>query len=418
MIDQITISGSSFLLGSLTGIVAGAVLGAAFLRRRNKELERRNAQLENIDARFSEISRQALHQTNEHFLQMAAEKLKQSQSEGAHDLEKRQESIRQLVEPVNKALKDMDEKLQSLEKARTSAYSELHAHIRHMTEDQHKLRQETSSLVQALRSPATRGRWGEMQLRRCLEMAGMQKNVHFVEQVSGNDSEGNRQRPDVIVKLTGGQSIIIDSKAPVDAYLNSFRENIGQEERDRALETHARHVREHLRSLGLKAYWEQFDTPEFVVMFLPGESYFSAALEKDPSLIEAGVENKVIPATPTTLISLLKAVMYGWRQEQLAENARLISEQGTEIYNRIAKFGEHMQKLGKSLGTAVGSYNDAVGSLERNVLSSARRLKDYHIHTGKRDLPDVSPLEQSPRTITGEELIEKNADEDLKKTGS
>ena len=352
-----------------------------------------------LDSRFKATAQEALHKSNEQFLTLAQEKMKAAQSDNAHDMEKRQKAIAELVDPVNKALKTMDEKLAHLENARTKAYAELETHLKGMSDDQLKLRQETSTLVQALRSPSTRGQWGEMQLKRCLEMAGMVEGVHFEQQVTTNSG----QRPDVIVKLSGGQSLVIDSKAPLEGYLDAIKEGISEDERRGALERHARHVKTHLKQLGSKTYWDQFDTPEFVVMFLPGESYFSAALEIDPSLIETGVDQKVIPATPTTLISLLKAVMYGWRQEQLAQNAREISDLGADLYKSLSAFSGHVQKVGRGLGSAMNAYNDAIGSLERNVLPKARKFDALEVSSQIKDIDTIDPIEHSIRKLNAPE---------------
>ena len=352
-----------------------------------------------LDARFKDTARQALNQSNEYFLALAQERFKSSHSDNAHEMDKKQKAIADLVDPVNKALKTMDEKLAHLETARTKAYVELETHLKNMTQDQVKLRQETATLVQALRSPSTRGQWGEMQLKRCLEMAGMIEGVHFEQQVTANSG----QRPDVIVKLSAGQCLVIDSKAPPEGYLDAIKEGVSEDERRAALDRHARHVKTHIKQLGSKTYWEQFDTPEFVVMFLPGESYFSAALEIDPSLIESGVDQKVIPATPTTLISLLKAVMYGWRQEQLAQNAREISELGSDLYKSLSSFSSHIQKVGRGLGSAMNAYNDAIGSLERNVLSKARKFDELEVSSQIKDIETLDPIEQSIRALNAPE---------------
>ncbi|MGB0720675.1 MAG: DNA recombination protein RmuC, partial [Bdellovibrionales bacterium] len=212
------------------------------------------------------------------------------------------------------------------------------------------------------------------------------------------------QRPDVIVKLSGGQCLVIDSKAPLEGYLDAIKDGIGEDDRRTALERHARHVKTHIKQLGSKSYWEQFDTPEFVVMFLPGESYFSAALEIDPSLIEAGVDHKVIPATPTTLISLLKAVMYGWRQEQLAQNAREISQLGSELYKSLSSFSGHIQKVGRGLGSAMNAYNDAIGSLERNVLSKARKFDALEVSSQIKDIETLDPIDHNIRALNAPEI--------------
>ncbi len=380
----------------LAGVLIGLALGAVMLVFQGRS----KAALENA---FRGLADQALAANAEHFLNVAQERIRQLQGDNAHDLDKRRKEIEQLVEPVRKTLSTMDEKIGLLEKNRIEAYTELKTHLKNMTEDQAKLRTETAALVQALRSPSTRGQWGEMQLRRCLEMAGMQRGVHFDEQVSSlsssSDNDTSRQRPDVLVRLTGGKTIVIDSKAPIEGYLESLRDGLSAEERAAQLDRHARHVRTHLQNLGSKAYWKQFESPEFVVMFLPAESYFSAALERDPSLIEAGVDLKVLMATPTTLISLLKAVMYGWRQEQLAENARAVAALGSELYDRIGTFAGHLDKVGRGLNTATDSYNKAVASLESRVLVSARKLHDLHVTKENREISAPGQVEQTTRAL-------------------
>jgi DNA recombination protein RmuC len=352
---------------------------------------------------FKALSQDVMNANRESFLALAQEKLKQFQDGANHDLEKRQKAIKDLVDPVSKSLETMDKKILDLEKARENAYGELREHLKSMKGDQDKLRIETASLVQALRSPSTRGQWGELQLKRTLEMAGMVEGVHYDQQVTTDSGT----RPDVVVKLPGGQNIVIDAKAPIEAYLDSLKDGISEDDRKTELVRHARHVRKHFEQLGSKKYWEQFDTPEFVVMFLPGESYLSAALEYDPSLIEAGVDNRVIPATPTTLIAMLRAVAYGWRQEALTQNAQEISKLGQELYKRISIFGDHMAKIGNGLNTALTSYNKAVGSLERNVLSTARKFEDLQAAPEKADISEIKMLEDAPRQLTAVEFDEK-----------
>lgn len=358
---------------------------------------------------FSIAAQEALRQSNENFLQLAEQRLKQAQNEGNSDLDLRKREIAALVDPVNSALKNMDEKLRALEIARANAYTELRTHVQSMTEDQQRLRQETSSLVQALRSPSTRGQWGEMQLQRCLEMAGLREGIHYQTQVSSQTESGS-QRPDVVVNLSDGKKIVIDSKAPIDAYLNAMKDENNGEDRRRHFDRHARHVRDHMKSLGLKSYQDKFDSPEFVVMFLPGESYFSAALERDPALIEFGVDQKVIPATPTTIISLLKAVMYGWRQEQLAENAKEISSLGRELYERISVFSGHMGAVGKSLTAATNNYNKAISSLENRVLVSARKFEELQAAPEQKNLDAPEPVDTATKILTTPEITETDED--------
>lgn len=410
MMNAIGIEWIYALAGLAVGVI-GAGIRVLKLERRNAsllaELEAEKRAQGGMEGRFRLTAQEAVQNAHEAFLQLAQERLKDAQKDNAHDLDKRQKAISDLIDPVNKVLGQMGEKLQDLEKSRLTAYAELRTHLGAMTADQAKLRQETATLVQALRSPSTRGQWGEMQLRRCLEMAGLQKGVHFEEQVSANSG----QRPDVIIKLTGGQTIVIDSKAPLEGYLDALKEGVSEGDRDIALERHARHVREHIRKLGSKTYWEQFNTPEFVVMFLPGESYFSAALEKDHTLIETGVNEKVIPATPTTLISLLKAVMYGWRQEQLADSAREISALGAELYKSISVFSGHIQKVGKNLGTAMNAYNDAIGSLERNVLPKARKFEELHAAPQGQSLESPEQIDHAVRRLTAPEAADEETPE-------
>ncbi|HEX2752665.1 MAG TPA: DNA recombination protein RmuC [Alphaproteobacteria bacterium] len=359
-----------------------------------------NAKLQ-MTADFKAMSLEALNASRENFLALAQEKFSQLHTSA-------QTSIKDVVTPVEKSLKTMDEKIALLERDRHNAYGELREHLKTMKLDQEKLRGETATLVQALRSPSTRGQWGEMQLKRTLEMAGLVEGVHFDQQVSIDS-----QRPDVVVRLPGGKNIIIDSKAPIDAYLDALKEGATEQDRRTAMNRHARHVRDHIKALGSKAYWEKFDTPEFVVMFLPGESYYSAALECDPGLLEAGVDQKVIPATPTTLISLLKAVAYGWQQEKLHENAQKIATLGRDLYKRLSTFGNHMQKVGKGLSGAINSYNDAVGSLERSVLPSARRFQELQGIGNEDDLPELDGLDKSARQLSAAELIAAPQQEDV-----
>ena len=392
--DSLGLDAASFAIGTLIGLG----LAAIYFIGKIVKLSRENARLENMGQTFDSLAQESLKKSSETFLQLAEMKLKQAHADGAHDLEKRQKAIADLLAPVNKTLETMDEKLKDLEKVRLSAYTELRTQVENMNNDQAKLRQETSSLVQALRSPSTRGQWGEMQLKRCLEMAGMVEGVHFDLQVTTES-----QRPDAVINLPGGKQVIIDAKAPIDSYLNAFKDDATEQERSHALDNHARHVKEHMKSLGRKSYWAQFESPEFVIMFLPGESYFSAALERDPGLIEAGVEQKVIPASPTTLISLCKAVMYGWSQEKLAESAREISDLGLELYKRVSVFGRHMQNVGTGLERALKSYNSAVGSLESNVLPQARRFTDLHVGQ-KEDMPSLTAIETGTRELSAPEL--------------
>jgi DNA recombination protein RmuC len=309
------------------------------------------------------------------------------------------------VRPLKDSLERMDLQLRSVERTRQEAYGALNEGVRQLRTDQERLRTETGNLVTALRAPHVRGRWGEIQLRRVVEMAGMVEHCDFVEQPTTADGDGNVLRPDVIVNLPGDKQVVIDSKVPLVAYLDAFREDVTDEQRRAFLADHARHVREHIHRLGQKAYWRQLPaTPELVVMFLPDESFLRAALEHDSSLVELAVANNVIPASPTNLIGLLRAVHYGWQQETIAESAREISELGRELYKRLATMGSHVSKLGRSLDGAVKAYNETVGSLERQVLVQARRFEQHGI--SGIEPPELQPIERQTRTLAAAEFVE------------
>lgn len=353
------------------------------------------AQLRLADA-FKALSADALSANNREFLTLAQAQFDRFGEVAKGDLEKRSAAIDALVTPIREHLSKFGEAVQGIEQARIGAYTELKTQVAHLMESQGQLRAETSNLVKALRSPATRGRWGEIQLKRVVEMAGMLDHCDFHEQASVNNADGNRLRPDLIVRLPGGKSIVVDAKAPLEAFLDATHAG-DDEARSAHLTRHARHIRDHMKALGEKRYWAQFDpAPEFVVLFLPGENFFSAALEQDPALIEAGIDQSVIPATPTTLIALLRAVSYGWRQEALARNAQAISQLGRELHERLSTMADHMAKVGKGLGGAVNSYNAAVASLETRVMVTARRFKELKATAGG-DLPELMQLDQVPR---------------------
>jgi DNA recombination protein RmuC len=356
---------------------------------------------------FKVLAADALTSSNTSFLELAKTQLEKFHEGAKGDLEKRQTAIDELVKPVRESLGKVDAKLQEIEKGRIEAYSGLTEQVRSLAETQKELRGETANLVKALRRPQARGRWGEIQLRRVVEMAGMLEHCDFVQQQS-TDGEDGRLRPDLVVCLPGHKNIVVDSKAPLEAYLEAI-EAPDDETRAAKFKDHARQVRNHITALGRKSYFEQFDfTPEFVVLFLPGEVFFSAALESDPELIELGVSQNVIVATPTTLIALLRAVAYGWRQETLADSAKAISELGQDLYKRLSDLGEHMQKLGKGLGTAVNAYNSAIGSLESRVLVSARRFKELGASAIGAEIAELPPLEISARLLQAPELLGPN----------
>ncbi|NWG87944.1 MAG: DNA recombination protein RmuC [Hydrogenophilaceae bacterium] len=359
---------------------------------------------------FQALSAEALKSNNQAFLELAKQNLATFQETAKGDLEARKQAVDVLVKPIHEALEKLGLQTQEIERQRTGAYASLTEQVKGLMLAQDSLKQETGRLVRALHRPEVRGRWGEVQLKRVVEMAGMQAHCDFFEQETA-EADGRRQRPDMLVKLPGGKSVVLDSKAPIAAFLEAA-ESETDEARGRHIKQFARHVREHVKELGAKAYWDQFQpSPEFVVLFLPGEAFFSAALQEDPQLIEYANEHRVILATPTTLLALLKAVYFGWRQESLAENARKISELGKELYERLGVMAGHWSSVGKNLMQATEAYNKATGSLETRVLVSARRFQELQAATEAKEIVTPVLVESVPRQLQSAELTPPEEDE-------
>ena len=379
------------IFGVLVGGGAVSLYGRARLHALREQIERERATGEekialvqrlNTDweERFKEMSGAALAQSNTSFLALAETKLS----------------------PLTTTLTQFEQQTRALEKSRQDAYTQLTTQVGSLVSLQEQLRSETHSLATALRAPAVRGRWGEMQLRRTVEAAGMLEYCDFVEQSSTRDGEGRLLRPDLVVKLPGGRQVVVDAKAPLQALLDAVEGTLSEDDRAAKMSDFARHVRDHIAKLNGKSYWQQFaPTPDFVVMFLPGESFYRAALEQDPELLDLHASSRVIIASPTTLITLLRAIAVGWREEKVAESARSVSELGRELYERLATMVEHFSTVGKRLDGAVQAYNQTVGSLERRVLVSARRFPEHGIGTDKQivELAPVDKSTQPPQTI-------------------
>jgi DNA recombination protein RmuC len=385
-------------LGDADRARAIAETQAAELRVR---LEEERELLETAEARlgntFRALAADALAANTEGFLNLAAEKLSAAKGESDADLKARQVAIEGLIGPVRASLAMVDGKIQEMEKERGQAYGRLIEQVRGLATAHERLSAETGSLARALRSPTVRGRWGELQLRRVVELAGMLEHCDFTQQVTLVGDE-RRLRPDLVVRMPGGRHVVIDAKVPLEGYLQAM-EAVSDDERRVRMGEHAAQVRAHLQKLSSKAYWSELsDTPEFVVMFMPGEAIFGAALENSPGLIEEGMTRRVLLATPTTLIALLQTVHYGWRQERLAENAEKISEQGKLLHERMATLVEHWDRLGGALGKATEHFNAAAASFEGRVLPAARRLEELGA-AGKKTIPELPDLDVRPRVL-------------------
>ncbi len=377
------------------GCVAGALVVIAFLVPKLARMKEGQSYMQQV---FDQLAQDSLRKSQEQFLQMAEEKLKQSQKDGSYDLEKRQKAVADLVDPIGKSLKEMEQKIETLGKAGAGLESQLKT----FAEDQRFLRDQTQSLVSVLRNSAARGRWGEMQLQRTFELVGFVEGVHYTSQKSVI-ADGHTQKPDFIVTLPNGVQIVIDVKTPLDPYWQMMDEE-GTHSEGNALIHFRQKIRDHLKTLSHKDYWRQFDSPEFVVMFLPSESLYSLAVSHDQSLLEEASRANIILASPTTIMGLLRVVMYGWQQQQIAEEAKTVATLGSDLYRRISIFGDHLSKVGRGLSGAVEHYNKAVGSLDQNVMPVLRKFKDLQIPTGGKELPDAAIIETTPRLVSAPEL--------------
>lgn len=413
-------NGLALVLMLLIGLALGVVVGWTLARGRDAEAranaraaEERAAYMEEqLADRFRALSAQALDQSNRRFLELAEGRLRAVGAEAGSDLDERRRAVERMVEPLARTLDRVERQLREVDAGRAAAHAELAKQIEYVREGSERLRDQTRSLVTALRRPEARGRWGELQLRRVAELAGMGPHCDFEEQAATRD--GSR-RPDMVVRLAGGKNIVVDSKVPLAAYLDAVEAD--PEEAARHLRVHARHLRTHVDQLAAKSYWTAFTpAPEFVVLFVPGEAFLAPALEYDPELLEHAMSRRVHIATPTTLISLLRTAQYAWQQEALSENARAVFDLGKQLHERLGRLGAHVEGLGRALTRTVTAYNQTVGSLESRVLVTARRFRDLGLVDGELDPP--LGVEERPRTVTAPELSDPAGREPGVGTGS
>ena len=397
-------------VGGLVLLGVGIFIGWLAARPVQARLQERLNTLQGADASLREtfraLSDEALKSNNQAFLELAETRMRDVRTSAVKDIDERKTAIENLLTPMAKTLGEVDRELKDSERRRIDSSAQLMQRIASLDTAGQDLRSQTGKLVDALKRPGVRGRWGELQLKRVVELAGMVQHCDFEEQHTVTDASSDRRmRPDVVVRLAGGKHVVIDAKAPLDAYLRAL-EAPDEASRQALLCEHAKQVRNHVTQLSAKGYAAHVQpSPDFVVMFLPGEMFFSAALEQDPSLIEFGVEQHVIPASPTTLIALLRAVAYGWQQEAMEENARKISDLGRQLYDSVGRLGEHFENLGSKLKGSLDAYNSAVGSLEGNVLVKARKFKELQA-ANTEEIPALPPVDRVPRMLQARELTD------------
>ena len=402
----------SLLLGLLLGIVVGAAVGYLYARgrlaadaadasARARAAEQRAALVDgHLAERFEALSAQALDASTARFLEVAEGRLQAANATAAGELETRRAAVEHLIGPLKETLARVEEQLRESDAARTRSHAALAEQVSIARQTSEQLRAQTQALVTALRRPEARGRWGELQLRRVVELAGMSARCDFDEQVTAGDGT---LRPDMVVRLAGGKNIVVDSKVSLAAYLEAAQSE-DEDVRAARMDAHARHLRDHVDRLAGKAYWAALSpSPEFVILFIPGEAFLAPALEHDPGLLEYALGRKVHIATPTTLVTMLRTAQYAWQQEALADNARAVFDLGRELYDRLGSLGGHVDRLGRALTTAVSTYNQAVGSLESRVLVTARRLNELGVVEGELD--PLAPVEETTRALSAPELM-------------
>jgi DNA recombination protein RmuC len=419
----IEIGGPALLAGLFIGLLAASLLARSRRLRLEAEIEALEDKVKNQEAiqserdaafqaasgelarSFSELANRSLQSNSENFLRLAEQKMSVQTEKAKRELSEREKAVENLVKPIRDSLQASQKQIEALEKSRSEAYGSIRTQLEAMQADQKSLTQETQNLVKALRRPEVRGRWGEITLRRLVELAGMVEHCDFVEQVH-TVGEGQVIRPDMIVRMPDRRELVVDVKTPLDAYLEAV-EASDDSQRKLGLEKHAKNVRAHIRMLASKTYWDQFDeSPEFVILFIPGDQFLSAALNEEPDLIEYALSKQIILATPTSFVALLKAVAYGWRQLALADNAKEIRILAEDLYGRLGTFVTHMNRMGRQLASSVENYNKAVGSLERSVLPGARKFVDLGVHEQK-GIEKLETLDPVPRT-----MIETSTEDD------